>query len=185
MNLQWVEPISISIDTTYFTGILSFYIYPKTKNVLFAWESIVSEKDTNNDIFYREYIDGKLSSIQNISNNPSRSTDPILDVDRNSNIHLLWGERIGTFTRWSTSTDLFYTTKKGGGFQDPVSIFRRNDTFAMGSPYPFRQKMKIDSKNNVHVFLINRDTTVFEITRHLIKKDSVWTESSVLPYIRA
>jgi hypothetical protein len=186
-KLQWSEPISISIDTSKIIWKISFYLYPTTKNTLFAWESTVSEIDTNDDIFYREYIDGKLSPIQNISNNPSRSFSPILDVDYNSNVHLLWSERIGKITHLTVATDLFYTIKKNGIFIQPVSIFRRTDTAVSskglcGLYIPLNQKMKLDNENNVHILFTTGDTIVFNIFRHLLKKDSTWIESSTIPF---
>lgn len=90
----WTTPLSISENAT--PSKEPRLGVDASQNVYFLWKDLGGPD--NEDIFYREMINGTLGTVENISNLSSRSEYHRLKVAPDGTVHTVWSE-------WSVGDD--------------------------------------------------------------------------------
>lgn len=89
---NWTEPISVS-DQTYMDFCEPDVAVDLEGNVYVVW---IQRKENNEEIYFKQRINGNWGSVQNISKTSGSSMLPRVAVDNNSgNVYVVWQERTG------------------------------------------------------------------------------------------
>ncbi len=184
-RMEWLTPVLISDTgfTQYSTPVMSVI---SANHIIFPFiQSPFRPPDyRNKNVYIKELKNGIISDSINLTKNIYSSNWPIIKTDKNGITHLIWGYSPVNpdLLRPIVSTDVYYSYYKDYIWSNPISIFHKE--LINGSNYYFTGKLRLDSKNRLHLLWQAIDSSGLHFY-HKVEENCSWGEIEEIPFISA
>jgi len=143
---KWTNPVIIS-DSTGVDFSLPQIDSDNNGNVYAVWENV---SQGNQEIFFRQKIDGEWKEITNFSDTSTPSEQPTIAVDKETgDIYVAWAENIGNW-------EVFLKSYEDGEWSEAINL--SNTSSVSGNP-----SLWVDEQGGIHLVYLDSFKGPYEV----------------------